>query len=995
MNESDLLSKNLACLLAARSSCSNSTAGPVGPQGPTGPSGFAITTFSFVNQGLIPLSASSLTNDVTLPINIWSGSQSDVGYRDGVSLSFQVSNTRNNICVGLSSNPTGAIGNSPGTANLNDIEYGFYLTPGGAVSIQNVVGTNYTFSPTDVFTIQYDGRYVRYYINSGLVYCRGQIIPGPRLYLVALIYNNTWVDGFGNTVVSPVTISNIKYTPMGMAAASDTLNWTTAAFGLVVSPTVLAKSAFDGNGGYNNSLVYSTVSYTGLVSLIFSPSQGRFSIGLSTIPGDYPSIQFRFQWDGGNVLTLWNNSTQVSTPQTLYTNQNSIVRIIYDGIDTVTYNSTWPPSLGDGNWNWRFSQKISAISPPLSSPYPYPSSLSAGLYACFTGETQNCQVYNVQFGPASGAIGPTGPTGPSGGATGSTGPIGSTGPQGDPGGATGETGPTGPQASPAAFNWILNNAILLSQSSISSTPGFTIPFNTSAYSDTAYTNGAYITHTTSLASTVGTLVGLSSNPSNATNYPDDLYKNVDYGFFCGTSGTITIYEFGNTTLTLTGKTYMTSTRFLIEYDNNYIQYYVDGVLVRTVPVATGLTYYAIVALSDDISQVNNISFGPMTSLGGQVFWSLPQVLTIPPSFSNPVNTAIVNSTTVLSKQPYATVTRWDSVVYSRVSYTAGCYLSFIPSQVNYFLVGFNLGPTTLYPTPSSTLPPNTTTLGTIAYGFYLLSNGSIQTIDNFTNLTTLLPAGSYTTSTVFTLTYDNVNVNYSVINPLTQTTLATYQVARAMGAPFYAAASFYNVNTSINSLVFIPAGGQPGPTGATGPAGGPTGASGATGPYGPTGATGPTGPGGVPPAGLTGEVLTKHSATDYDVTWTSKHNLAVINIQDNGTDFDCSSGSTVYTIAASVGTAANKTVSSFDITLNSTYYGPSNFPLYSVNCLYLTSAGIWRYTSVRVGNVTSSVLSSVDTAVTTISFTGIARGNFVSPATSAGVNLRLFIQILN
>ena len=995
MNESDLLSKNLACLLAARSSCSNSTAGPVGPQGPTGPSGFAISTFSFINRGLIPLSASSLTNDVTLLVNTWSGSQSDIGYRDGVSLSFQVSNTRNYICVGLSSNPTAAIGTSPGTANPGYIEYGFYLSPGGAVSIQNRTGTTYTFSPTDIFTIQYDGRYVRYYINSVLVYCIGQILPGPSLYLAALIYNNTWVDGFGNTVVSPVIISNIKYTPMGMAGASNTLNWTTATFGLVVSPTFLAKSQYDGNGGYDGSVVYSTVSYTGPVFLIFSPSQGSFSIGLSTTPGDYPSIQFRFQWDGGQTLTLWNNGTQVSTPQTLYANSNSIVRITYDGIDTVTYNSTWSTNYNDSNWNWTFTQRISAISPPLSSPYPYPSSLSAGLYACFTGQSSNCQVYNVQFGPASGAIGPTGPTGPSGGPTGATGETGSTGPQGDPGGATGATGPTGPQASPAAFNWVLNNAILLSQTSISSTPGFTTPFNTSAYSDTAYTNGAYITYTSSLASSVGTVVGLSSNPTNATNYPANIGFNVDYGFFCGTSGTITIYEFGNSILTLTGKTYTTSTRFLIEYDNNYIQYYVDGVLVRTVPVTTGLAFYALVALSDDISQVNNISFGPMTSLGGQVFWSIPQLSLISPPVTNPINTAIVNSTTVLSKQIYGTVTRWDSVVYYRVSYTAGCYLSFIPSQVNYFLVGFNLGPATLYPMPSSTLPPNTTTLGTIAYGFYLLSDGSIQTIDNFTNLTNLLPAGSYTTSTVFTLTYDNVNVNYTVIDPLTQTTLATYQVARAMGAPFYAVASFYNVNTSINSLVFIPAGGQPGPTGATGPTGGPTGATGASGPYGPTGATGPTGPGGVPPAGLTGEVLTKQSATDYDVTWTSKHNLAVINIQDNGTDFDCSSGSTVYTIAASVGTAANKTASSFDITLNSTYYGPSNFPLYSVNCLYLTSAGIWRYTSVRVGNVTSSVLSSVDTAVTTISFTGIARGNFVSPATSAGVNLRLFIQILN
>ena len=1000
MNESDLLSKNLACLRACRTSCSNTlVSGPVGPQGPTGPTGFAISTFSFINQGLIPLSASSLTNDLTLPIGSWSGSQSDIGYRDGVSLSFQVSNTRHDICVGLTSNPTSAVGTSPGTANVNAIEYGFYLSPGGAVSIQNIGGINYTFSPTDVFTIQYDGRYVRYYINSNsvtpkpplLVYCRGQITPGPNLYLAALINNNSLVNSFGNTVVSSVTIRNIIYTPVGMAGGSDTLNWITNAFGLVVSPTVLGKSAYDGNDGYNSSFVYSAVSYTGPVSVTFSPDRGRFSVGLSTTPGDPGSIQFRCQCDVvTSILTIFNNNTQVTTPQTLNANSSSIIRIIYDGVDTVTYNSTWPINYGDGNWNWTFSQTISTIGGALSPPYP---SALTGLYACFAGETRNSQVYNVQFGPASATIGPTGPTGPQGdpgGATGSTGP---TGPQGDPGGATGSTGPTGPQGNPAAFKWALNNAILLSQSSISSRPGFTIPFNTSAYSDTGYTSGAYITYTTSLASTIGSVVGLSSNPTNPANYTDNIQKNVDYGFFCKTSSEIQIREFGDVFLTLIGKTYTASTQFLIEYDNNYIQYYVDGVLVRTVPVATGLTFYALVALSDDISQVNNISFGPMPGLGGNVFWSIPQLSTISPPVTNPINTAIVNSPTVLSKQPYGTSTTWDSVVYSRISYNAGCYLSFFPSQTNKsLLVGFNLGPSNFYPPTSVTVPPTVVTLSTVGFGFYFAPDGSVWTVSNFTTLTQLLVAGVYTPTTLFTLTYDQFNINYTVTNPLSLTTLATYSVPRALGSSFYAAASFYDVGASINNVIFTPStGGQPGPTG---PSGGPSGPSGPSGPIGPTG---PTGPNVLPPAGLTNQVLTKNSPTDYDIGWSNKLTLVIANIYDDGTDFACNSGSTVFTVPASVGTlnTGTLTASSFDITLNATNYSASNFPLYSVNCFYITTANIWRFSSVRVGNISASILSSVDTGVTTISFTGIARGNLVSPNTIAGVNLKIFIQILN
>ena len=95
------------------------------------------------------------------------------------------------------------------------------------------------------------------------------------------------------------------------------------------------------------------------------------------------------------------------------------------------------------------------------------------------------------------------------------------------------------------------------------------------------------------------------------------------------------------------------------------------------------------------------------------------------------------------------------------------------------------------------------------------------------------------------------------------------------------------------TVVTITAAGSPGPTGptgatgatgATGPTGagttgvtgptgatGPTGTDGATGPTGPTGtgttgATGPTGPG-IPTGGATGEVLTKDSGSDYDVSW--------------------------------------------------------------------------------------------------------------------------------
>lgn len=61
--------------------------------------------------------------------------------------------------------------------------------------------------------------------------------------------------------------------------------------------------------------------------------------------------------------------------------------------------------------------------------------------------------------------------------------------------------------------------------------------------------------------------------------------------------------------------------------------------------------------------------------------------------------------------------------------------------------------------------------------------------------------------------------------------------------------------------------GIPGPTGASGPTGA-TGALGPAGPVGPQGIQGPAGQG-IIPGGSKGQVLTKHSNTDYDTQWTA------------------------------------------------------------------------------------------------------------------------------
>jgi hypothetical protein len=1064
MNESDLLRKNLACIIASRSSCGN-TSGPQGPQGPTGPPGFAVSNYSLVNAGLLSPTQTSVTNNVNALPNAWYGSRSDVGYTGAVYASFTLQTTQSIVCIGLTSDPNSTIGNGTGNGNPAYLDYGFYLIAdvtlgtrattngnGGNTNINNGPATSFiynnTATPTN-FYIEYDGRYIRYFADNNFLYCIGPVNPGiyPRgtkLYFSVVILNSTWINGAGNTVIAPALVNNIKFGPMGSLGASDTLNWGVAGWALVVSPSLLSKSNYSANPNtFNGSYCFTQVAYIGPVTLSFIPSgSGISNIGISTAYGDYTSIQFAIEMYN-NVATIYNGAT--TTGFVRYADASSIVTISYDGVDTVTFTASRYANYADTNWNWTYSQTISTTT----IPGPPPSS-TLGFYACYAASAPNSQITNIQFLPVSANVGPgpTGPTGPSGGAPGDTGATGPSGPSGSPGGETGPSGPTGPQGGPAAFNWILNNAILNTQNSVASKPGFTIPYNTSAYSDTAYSSGAYISFTTSVAITTGTVAGLSLDPTNPANYTDNLYKNINYSFFCTTSNVISIYESGILMATLNGINYigptgptgpgLGTTQFLIEYDNNYVQYYVNGTLVRTVPVADNLSFYALVCPGDDPSSINNIAFGPMGS--GTGFWNLT---------ANTTNSAVVNSSTTLSKQPYSTPTTWDSLVYSKFSYETGCYMSFIASQTNQYLIaGLTPGPVT-YNTGN--------TYTTISYGFYLLPDSTVQ----IQELGSVVSVGtpSYTTSTVFSVIYTTTAINYN-INGVTirSSPLLTTN-------PLFAVAAFYSPAV-INTVQFVPLGGLQGPTGSTGPSGGPvgpvgpvgsTGETGATGPgytinwrgswdsstvyavndgvnyngsayvcliggvsnYGPdswsvsnppywallgrqgdtgytgyTGYTGDTGAG-VPPGGAIGAVLTKNSATDYDTIWAKRTLVATVDVYDLGTDYDCANVNTVFTIPASIGTATNKTASSFDITLNSTYYSSSNFPLYSLVCFYLTSGGFWRYTSVRVGNTSGSILSSVNTGVTTISFSGINRSNLVSPATATGLNLKLVLTLAN
>ena len=155
MNESDLLSKNLSCRIASRSSCGN-TSGPQGPQGPTGPPGFAVSNYGLVNAGLLSPTQTSVTNNVNALPNAWYGSKSDIGYSGAVYVGFTVQTTQSIVCVGLSSDPNSSIGNGTGNGSSAYVDYGFYLIADVTLGVRattngNNANTNINNGPATSF----------------------------------------------------------------------------------------------------------------------------------------------------------------------------------------------------------------------------------------------------------------------------------------------------------------------------------------------------------------------------------------------------------------------------------------------------------------------------------------------------------------------------------------------------------------------------------------------------------------------------------------------------------------------------------------------------------------------------------------------------------------------------------------------------------------------------------------------------------------------------
>ena len=340
MNESDLLSRNIACLIAYRSSCAGISGMSNGTPGPAGQPGITVSNFNLLGPGGIILnSGTSVSLDTKMNAGGWYGVASDVAYPNGFSLSFSTPTTNSTICVGVTDDINVTLGSSEylGTGEPEGLNYAFKILPtsntngnSGNVSIipspgSNLRHTTYQYNNNNnvsEFYIEYDGQYMRYFIDGDLILCTN-ITTQQNLYLAILIYSDLYIDGFGETVVAPAMIDNIKFNPMGIAGRSDTLNWTLYnslnyqnKWGIVINPSSLTKSSWSGTEGEYDAGFYTTIPYVGAVTLSFKiGNTSPFYIGLTTaINALISDLQFGLGWATlkGQEIGIYNNGTPYS-----------------------------------------------------------------------------------------------------------------------------------------------------------------------------------------------------------------------------------------------------------------------------------------------------------------------------------------------------------------------------------------------------------------------------------------------------------------------------------------------------------------------------------------------------------------------------------------------------------------------------------------------------------------------------------------------------------
>jgi hypothetical protein len=308
--------------------------------------------------------------------------------------------------------------------------------------------------------------------------------------------------------------------------------------------------------------------------------------------------------------------------------------------------------------------------------------------------------------------------------------------------------------------------------------GSAAAWDSSVFSTQSFNNGCsvqcYPGNPSAATLPAACMLGLTNNPQANLTGPNN-FTNLEFALFMSGSAGIQIYESGALIGTF-ASSYTTSTLLQILYDGKHVQYYIGGVLARSVPI-TNQTFF-----------MQSTFFDPGASIFGLTFSSSTQVAT--PFTLEPMSINVAAAGTIVKSNKLGTTAFGNKNFQSKESFSQGAILSFVVNPLgDAQFMGFSQAPAT---------GDTTGLLHTLA-GWY--PHAASSTCEILFNGASLGGFGPYASpGEVFTIEYDNFFFYWYRNN-----TLIHQEYFTAAGALFLFG-DFFEDNQGFSNVYFGPNG---------------------------------------------------------------------------------------------------------------------------------------------------------------------------------------------
>lgn len=347
------------------------------------------------------------------------------------------------------------------------------------------------------------------------------------------------------------------------------------------------------------------------------------------------------------------------------------------------------------------------------------------------------------------------------------------------------------------YSLVLTNTTIPAFGSVQKNAGASA-YDAQAYSNESYVNGAYLEF--KAAQTNKSLyVGLNTDPAT-----DAGFASIDYAWQADATANSYVSESG--TPKAGPFAYSASTVFSVVYDGISVRYFMDGILKYTSAAAGNIRLYLDSSIKDVNAQFNSLRFGPSNPA---TFNSAALINTestaraaADSALATQINTVSVTLTNVADVytlvcggtvqdlgggtiKKVGGASAFDSGAYTVDGYTGGAYCSFTAGQTGLDMAaGLNTDPAT------------DNDYASIDYS-WVCNNADVAYI--FESGVNISSFGAFTTSTVFSITYDGSFVRYYMDGALKRQTVA------APALKFYFDSSILAPGAIMNDIRFGPA----------------------------------------------------------------------------------------------------------------------------------------------------------------------------------------------